>query len=77
MPEDPRSYSALLYATLHDLDALGVQCIVVDEPPAEEAWAAVRDRLRRAAQSPSAFNLRLASQAATTNLQRMTCRLFA
>lgn len=53
MPEDPRSYSALLYATLHDLDALGVQCIVVDEPPAEEAWAAVRDRLRRAAQSPT------------------------
>lgn len=53
MPEDPRSYSALLYAALHELDALGVQCIVVDEPPADDAWAAVRDRLRRAAQSPT------------------------
>ena len=40
-------YAAQLYAALHALDAAGVHRIVVDLPPAEEAWLAIRDRLRR------------------------------
>jgi L-threonylcarbamoyladenylate synthase len=48
MPETPAEYSAQLYAALHDLDAAGVERIVVDLPPDEEPWLAVRDRLRRA-----------------------------
>jgi len=48
---DVAGYSAGLYSALHALDAAGVEYIVVDEPPADEAWAAVRDRLRRAAWS--------------------------
>jgi L-threonylcarbamoyladenylate synthase len=48
MPDTPEGYAAQLYAALHDLDARGVDEIVVDEQPADEAWLAVRDRLRRA-----------------------------
>jgi L-threonylcarbamoyladenylate synthase len=50
MPADPESYAASLYATLHRLDAAGLDRIVVALPPDEEAWLAVRDRLRRAAE---------------------------
>jgi L-threonylcarbamoyladenylate synthase len=49
MPSDPAAYAARLYAELHALDAAGATRIVVDMPPDEEAWLAVRDRLRRAA----------------------------
>ncbi len=48
MPINAKDYSARLYATLHDLDAMGVQRIVVALPPQSEEWLAVRDRLRRA-----------------------------
>ena len=34
--------------TLHDLDAVGLDCIVVALPPDVVAWQAIRDRLRRA-----------------------------
>ena len=47
MPTDPAAYAARLYAALHALDAAGVERIVVDLPPDEEPWLAVRDRLRR------------------------------
>ncbi|MBM3449599.1 MAG: hypothetical protein FJX78_01165, partial [Armatimonadetes bacterium] len=46
---DAAAYAAALYATLRDLDARGVEIIVAEMPPADEAWLAVRDRLRRAA----------------------------
>ena len=49
MPRDPIEYSAELYAALHSLDAAGVERIVVELPPHLDAWAAVHDRLRRAA----------------------------
>ena len=45
---DAPSYSAQLYAALHRLDDLGLDRIIVEMPPADEAWLAVRDRLRRA-----------------------------
>lgn len=49
MPADPEAFAARLYATLHALDQRPLDRIVVDEPPATEAWRAVRDRLGRAA----------------------------
>ena len=49
MPADPDAFAAQLYATLHALDKRELATIVVDEPPANDAWRAVRDRLTRAA----------------------------
>ncbi|MCW3054323.1 MAG: translation factor [Chthonomonadales bacterium] len=48
LSRDPALYANRLYAALHELDAAGVDAILVDTPPAEEAWMAVRDRLERA-----------------------------
>ncbi|MFN8010282.1 MAG: L-threonylcarbamoyladenylate synthase [Holophagaceae bacterium] len=53
MPRDPEAYGARLYATLRSLDRPPFLRIVVDLPPAAEAWAAVHDRLRRAAARPA------------------------
>jgi L-threonylcarbamoyladenylate synthase len=49
MPASPRDYAAALYATLHRCDEQGYDWIAVEEPPDLPEWAAVRDRLRRAA----------------------------
>jgi len=49
LPADPAGYAEGLYAALHRLDDAGCAVIVIAEPPAGAAWAAVRDRLRRAA----------------------------
>lgn len=46
---DPVQFAHDLYASLRELDALGRDLILVAAPPAEEAWRAVSDRLRRAA----------------------------
>ena len=48
MPHDAGEYAAALYATLHALDAEGLDWIAIELPPDEPAWAAIRDRLRRA-----------------------------
>jgi L-threonylcarbamoyladenylate synthase len=48
MPPDPREYAAVLYRTLHQLDAEGWEWIALEEPPETAAWAGVLDRLRRA-----------------------------
>jgi len=47
LPRDPTQYARLLYRTLHDLDDAGVDAIVVQGVPSDEAWWAVADRLRR------------------------------
>jgi len=47
LPRDPTQYARLLYRTLHDLDDAGVDVIVVQGVPSDEAWWAVSDRLRR------------------------------
>jgi L-threonylcarbamoyladenylate synthase len=47
--DDPAAAAAALYATLHELDAAGYDRIEVEMPPDVPAWAAVRDRLTRAA----------------------------
>jgi L-threonylcarbamoyladenylate synthase len=49
LPDDAQGYSARLYAVLHELDARGLDRIVLDLPPSTDAWLAVHDRLRRAA----------------------------
>ena len=40
-----------LYASLHELDALGVQKLLVEAPPSAPEWLAILDRLSRAAQT--------------------------
>jgi L-threonylcarbamoyladenylate synthase len=49
LPDDPVSYSAALYDALHRLDVAGLDRIVVEQPPPGDAWMAIHDRLRRAA----------------------------
>jgi L-threonylcarbamoyladenylate synthase len=48
MPGTPEKYASSLYATLRDWDARGIDLIIVEMPPDQPAWLAVRDRLRRA-----------------------------
>jgi L-threonylcarbamoyladenylate synthase len=49
MPADPVGYAHDLYAALRDMDHAGVDLIVVEALPDGAEWAAVADRLRRAA----------------------------
>jgi L-threonylcarbamoyladenylate synthase len=49
MPTDPERYAACLYDELHRLDAMAFDRIVVTLPPDDANWAAIRDRLTRAA----------------------------
>ena len=49
MPDNPRDYAAALYETLHQLDAQGFDWIAVEKPPPAPDWAAIHDRLERAA----------------------------
>jgi len=46
---EPADYARLLYATLHELDDMGVAAIAVVRVPDDDAWLAIADRLRRAA----------------------------
>ena len=41
-------FARALYAELRLLDASGMDLILVEAPPADGAWHAVEDRLRRA-----------------------------
>lgn len=52
MPQDAVAYAAVLYETLHRLDGEGWDWIAVEAPPEAGEWAAVADRLRRAASRP-------------------------
>jgi L-threonylcarbamoyladenylate synthase len=49
MPAGPRAYAAVWYETLHRLDAQCLDWIAVEPPPDTPEWAAILDRLRRAA----------------------------
>lgn len=51
---DPASAAEQLYAALHELDALHAPAILIESPPDTPAWAALRDRLQRAAYQPPA-----------------------
>jgi L-threonylcarbamoyladenylate synthase len=48
MPATARDYAAVLYMTLHNLDAKGLDWIAVEWPPDTTEWAGIRDRLNRA-----------------------------
>jgi len=48
-PAEPAGFAHDLYASLRELDALGCVRLLVQQPPAGQAWLAVNDRLRRAA----------------------------
>lgn len=52
MPPDAAGYAAAMYATLHRLDALGCDLVLVEAVPADAAWDGIRDRLTRAAATP-------------------------
>jgi len=49
LPRQPQAAARDLYRALHELDALGLDWILLEPPPAGEAWAGLGDRLRRAA----------------------------
>lgn len=48
-PAGPAAFAHDLYASLRELDALDCARILVQQPPAGEAWLAISDRLCRAA----------------------------
>jgi L-threonylcarbamoyladenylate synthase len=48
LPDDPAAYARKLYALLHELDQKGLDQILIEMPPADGRWTAIRDRLRRA-----------------------------
>jgi L-threonylcarbamoyladenylate synthase len=47
-PADPPRYAHDLYANLRALDQAPVDAILIEAPPDDDAWLAVRDRLTRA-----------------------------
>jgi L-threonylcarbamoyladenylate synthase len=49
MPEKPGEYAAEIYSALHKFDQQGLDWIAVELPPDMPEWAAIRDRLVRAA----------------------------
>jgi L-threonylcarbamoyladenylate synthase len=49
LPSDPAEYAARIYAELHSADREGWDWIAVEKPPDTPEWAAIRDRLQRAA----------------------------
>lgn len=49
MPMDATDYAQVLYARLHDADRQGLDALLIEMPPEQDAWEAVRDRLKRAA----------------------------
>ena len=49
LPLDAALVGTRFYALLHELDDAGFERVVMERPPEDEAWLALRDRLRRAA----------------------------
>lgn len=51
MPNDPVAYAHRLYAELRNMDQQQFERILVEQPPLTADWAAINDRLQRAAQA--------------------------
>ncbi len=49
LPKSPILAAIVLYDLLHQMDALKVDCILVELPPDTSEWAAIHDRFNRAA----------------------------
>ncbi|GIZ53190.1 L-threonylcarbamoyladenylate synthase [Noviherbaspirillum aridicola] len=56
---DAQGYAHDLYAALRAMDAVHADIILVEAPPADEAWQGVNDRLRRAAHDSNGVLARL------------------
>jgi len=54
MPRQPVQYARRLYAALRQADAAGPDRILIERPPAGDGWAAIADRLQRAASGDAA-----------------------
>jgi len=52
-PREAAGYAHALYSNLRALDAARCDAILVEQPPRETAWAAINDRLSRAAAGAS------------------------
>ena len=52
-PREAAGYAHALYSSLRALDAARCDAILVEQPPRETAWAAINDRLSRAAAGAS------------------------
>jgi L-threonylcarbamoyladenylate synthase len=50
MPAQPEEYARQLYAALHAADQRQPRAILIEMPPDEPRWHAIRDRLLRASQ---------------------------
>jgi L-threonylcarbamoyladenylate synthase len=48
LPLEPAGYARELYGALHRMDEAGAALILVERPPDDPQWDAVRDRLVRA-----------------------------
>lgn len=48
LPEKAEDYEAALYSALRELDQLQLDSILVEQPPDQEEWMAVNDRLSKA-----------------------------
>lgn len=48
LPEQVAHYEAALYSALRELDNRQLDTILIEQPPDDEAWAAVNDRLSKA-----------------------------
>lgn len=51
LPADPDGYAQKLYEALRRAEALGVDTVWVEAPPNDDAWSAIRVRLRSVARS--------------------------
>jgi L-threonylcarbamoyladenylate synthase len=49
IPHDAEAFARAIYAELHRCDDVGAKVIVVEAPPDLPQWAAIADRLHRAA----------------------------
>ncbi len=48
LPSNPQQYAQSIYSMLRYADSLRPQSILIEQPPQDEEWTAVRDRLQRA-----------------------------
>jgi L-threonylcarbamoyladenylate synthase len=53
LPADPAGAARRVYGALRELDAAGLDLILVQPPPAGPEWDGVRDRLQRASARPT------------------------
>jgi L-threonylcarbamoyladenylate synthase len=52
LPNNPAKMAESLYDILHQVDSLNVAQLLIEMPPKQPEWLAIRDRLRRASYKP-------------------------